>query len=118
MIIKRQMNEILCADCLDTGWLENREEGRYPCTCITEMEPYQLLQTRCAELEKEIARLKTVPMMYRRMEYNAQLQDENDKLIAKCSSLENCLEQTSITLGDWIEKCAELEAAKIKETIT
>ena len=32
-----------CGDCNDTGWLENREEGRYPCTCMTEAEPYQLL---------------------------------------------------------------------------
>ena len=33
-----------CGDCNDTGWLENREEGRYPCTCMTEAEPYQLLE--------------------------------------------------------------------------
>lgn len=32
-----------CGDCNDTGWLENREEGRYPCTCMTEAEPYQIL---------------------------------------------------------------------------
>lgn len=40
---------ILCADCNDTGWLENREEGRYPCTCMTGAEPYQLLQAKVAE---------------------------------------------------------------------
>lgn len=40
-----------CGDCNDTGWLENREEGRYPCTCMTEAEPYQLLQAKCADLE-------------------------------------------------------------------
>jgi len=31
-------------------------------------------------LEKEIERLKTVPMKYRRMAFNAQLQDENNEL--------------------------------------
>ena len=31
-------------------------------------------------LEEEIERLKTVPMKYRRMEFNAQLQNENDEL--------------------------------------
>ena len=35
---------ILCPDCNDTGWLENRVEGKYPCTCMTECEPYQLLE--------------------------------------------------------------------------
>ena len=40
-------------------------------------------QDQAAELEAaraEIARLKTVPMKYRRMAFNAQLQDENAKL--------------------------------------
>jgi len=37
---------LVCANCLDTGWLENREEGRHPCTCMTEAEPYQLLQAK------------------------------------------------------------------------
>ena len=41
------------------------------------------LEKLCAELAKksaEIERLKTVPMMYRRMAFNAQLQDENNEL--------------------------------------
>ena len=43
---------------------------------------YELEKLR-AELAKksaEIERLKTVPMMYRRMAFNAQLQDENNEL--------------------------------------
>ena len=34
----------VCGDCDGSGWQENREEGRYPCTCMTEAEPYQLLE--------------------------------------------------------------------------
>jgi len=40
---------MVCADCNNTGWLENREEGRYPCTCMTEAEPYQLLEAKITE---------------------------------------------------------------------
>lgn len=69
-----------CGDCNDTGWLENREEGRYPCTCMTEAEPYQILEAKCAELEAKVEQLKMVPMKYRRMEFNAQLQRENMEL--------------------------------------
>ena len=35
---------------------------------------------RIAELEAEVSSLKTVPMKYRRMEFNAQLQRENEVL--------------------------------------
>ena len=36
-----------------------------------------------ARLRAELERLKTVPMKYRRMEFNAQLQEENSKLRAE-----------------------------------
>ena len=38
------------------------------------------------QLEKEIERLKTVPMKYRRMAFNAQLQDENNELRAQLAA--------------------------------
>ena len=41
------------------------------------------LQAEIAELEAEVGRLKTVPMKYRRMQFNAQLQDENKELRAQ-----------------------------------
>lgn len=44
------------------------------------------LQAKVAELEKENARLKTVPMKYRRMQFNAQLQDENAELRAQLAA--------------------------------
>jgi len=34
----------VCGDCDGSGWQENRVEGRHPCTCMTEAEPYQLLE--------------------------------------------------------------------------
>ena len=43
-----------CADCNDTGWLENRVEGKIPCTCMTEVEPYQLLQAKLVELTDKL----------------------------------------------------------------
>lgn len=50
---------MVCGDCNDTGWQENAVEGRYPCTCMTEAEPYQLLQAKITEQAAEIERLKT-----------------------------------------------------------
>lgn len=42
---------LVCYDCAGTGWLENR----YPCTCMTEAEPYQiLLQERNALALKNV----------------------------------------------------------------
>lgn len=41
------------------------------------------LTARVRELEEENARLRTVPMKYRRMAFNAQLQDENNELRAQ-----------------------------------
>lgn len=38
------------------------------------------LEATIAEKDAEIERLKTVPMKYRRMQFNAQLQDENNEL--------------------------------------
>ena len=44
------------------------------------------LQAKVAKLEAENARLKTVPMKYRRMAFNAQLQDENNELRAQLAA--------------------------------
>lgn len=43
----------VCGDCDGTGWRHNRVEGRYPCTCMTEAEPYQLLN----DMLEKIARV-------------------------------------------------------------
>lgn len=41
---------VVCDDCDGTGWLENRVDGRHPCTCITEAEPYQILEAKQARI--------------------------------------------------------------------
>lgn len=43
---KAEKEGLVCGDCDGSGWLENRVEGRYPCTCMTEAEPYQLLEAQ------------------------------------------------------------------------
>lgn len=45
---------LVCGDCDGSGWLENRVDGKFPCTCMTEAEPYQLLQERVITLESEL----------------------------------------------------------------
>jgi len=42
---------VLCHDCLDTGWLQD-SEGRSPCPCVSETEPYQLLQAENERLRE------------------------------------------------------------------
>lgn len=37
-----ELEQNSCGDCTD-GWKENRVEGRHACTCMTEMEPFQIL---------------------------------------------------------------------------
>jgi len=46
----------------------------------TEAEEIYLLKHQLTTKDAEIAQLKTVPMRYRRMAFNAQLQDENEQL--------------------------------------
>ena len=45
------------------------------------------LERQLAKQDVEIARLKTVPMKYRRMEFNAQLQHKNTKLEAQLATV-------------------------------
>jgi hypothetical protein len=55
-MLMKQDTEYMCLDCQDTGWLENRVEGKYPCTCISETEPYQQLLAKVNELGSFIKR--------------------------------------------------------------
>ena len=56
------------------------------------------LQAKVAELEAENARLRTVPMKYRRMAFNAQLQDENKELRAQLAAVQEEIERLRIAL--------------------
>ena len=79
-------------------------------------------------LEQQIARLKTVPMKYRRMEFNAQLQRENTEqaaeitrlkvVIGECKEvLEDCHQNINQERGyaSEIERDIEQTLAAIKE---
>jgi len=41
-------DNILCVDCLDSGWDEEKE-GRSPCACVSETEPYQILEAELSD---------------------------------------------------------------------
>jgi hypothetical protein len=50
--------ETLCNDCFDTGWSVDRE-GKSVCACISETEPYQMIEEEVERLRAENDRLKT-----------------------------------------------------------
>lgn len=56
-------------------------------------------QAGAASRDAEIAKLKSVPMKYRRMAFNAQLQDENDQLREQVAILREALLTCSV--GDF-----------------
>ena len=56
-------------------------------------------QAGAASRDAEVAQLKTVPMKYRRMEFNAQLQKENDQLREQVALLREALLTCSV--GDF-----------------
>lgn len=61
---------------------------------------------RIKELEQEVTRLKTVPMKYRRMEYNAKLQRENTEQAAEISRLKGLIAKCSVALSgmnEWFD---------------
>jgi len=57
-IENEELVQRVCDECDGDGWCENRVEGRYPCVCVTETEPYQLLQASLAEKEAEMTELR------------------------------------------------------------
>ena len=67
-------------------------------------------------LEKEIERLKTVPMKYRRMAFNAQLQDENNELRTQLAAAQEANEHwqraTAENENKWIEANDKLAKAE------
>lgn len=63
---------------------ETQPEG---CEHLYSASQFQKLIDQCNAKDTEIARLKTVPMKYRRMEFNAQLQQEVATLQAQNAEL-------------------------------
>ena len=57
-----ELEQNICDECTDeqgtpTGWIENRVEGKAPCTCMIEAEPYQVLVRENEELKAHVDRL-------------------------------------------------------------
>ena len=63
-------------------------------------------------LRKEVERLKTVPMKYRRMAFNAQLQEENKALRERVEALEKALQTLLIERDGHYSTAAAWEAAR------
>lgn len=59
--VDRLKSGVVCGDCDGSGWLQNRVEGRYPCTCMTEAEPYQIIKKQRDELLSALERIKALP---------------------------------------------------------
>jgi len=62
-------------------------------------------QAGAASRDAEIAKLKSVPMKYRRMAFNAQLQDENDQLREQVAMLREAFQ----TFIDEHEECSDAD---------
>lgn len=58
---------------------------------VSDFGQIQALTEERDALRKEVERLKTVPMKYRRMAFNAQLQEENKALWERVETLEKAL---------------------------
>ncbi len=53
-------NHLMCLDCWDSGWNEDRED-RSPCTCVSETEPYQMMENTVEFLWQIIDDIDTKP---------------------------------------------------------
>ncbi|HLP99162.1 MAG TPA: hypothetical protein VK149_12040 [Sideroxyarcus sp.] len=54
---RKELEELqskVCDECDGDGWQYFRDEGKVPCVCVTEMEPYQLLQDELEAAKAQI----------------------------------------------------------------
>lgn len=68
--------------------LQHLRQQAYAANRVHESQAFKDAADALQALQAENARLKTVPMKYRRMEFNAQLQQENDALQAERDALQ------------------------------
>lgn len=66
-----------------------REQDDFPVCRVDRRREIRNLEATIAEQEAEIERLKAVPMKYRRMQFNAELQDENNALRQQLTTLQS-----------------------------
>ena len=90
-------------------WAE-RAESLSDNTVVTSLHLAQFKQAEIDELRAENERLKAVPMKYKRMAFNAELQAENARLR---DALALCLSSLQYAWG-CIENSTEQEDAKIE----
>lgn len=89
------------------------EYGNYAQPLFTSDQVAAAILKATGPLEKEIERLKTVPMKYRRMAFNAQLQDENNELrtqLAKAEQLWQIVQGRCDGLEEKLAKAEQLVA--------
>ena len=81
-----------------------------------ELEHEYYMAKRIAELEAEVLRLKTVPMKYRRMQFNAELQEQVAELEAQLAERDRSVikanEQAERFEREWYLRGDELDEAK------
>ena len=103
------MGQVLCEDCLDTGWLHDRE-GRYVCSCVAETEPYILLKAENERLRETNEAIKRTTKQWR-------IDAERYRLLVKL--IEDDTGEATLRLwrgdenGDWHHPAnkAEIDAA-------
>lgn len=66
------------------------------------------LQLRIRELEASLIKAKDIPMKYKRMEFNAQLQDENSQLVDQLTAEREALEQERLVSDKLVAALREL----------
>jgi len=79
---------------------------------VSDFGQIQALTEERDALRKEVERLKTVPMKYRRMAFNAQLQEENRALWERVETLEKALQTLLIERDGHYSTAAAWEAAR------
>lgn len=79
---------------------------------VSDFGQIQALTEERDALRKEVERLKTVPMKYRRMAFNAQLQEENKALWERVETLEKALQTLLIERDGHYSTAAAWEAAR------
>lgn len=72
-------------------------------------------EEQLAKKDAEIERLKTVPMKYRRMAFNAQLQDENEQLRQKLAKKDAEIERIKLDHEACCVIVADMHAAAVGE---
>jgi len=83
--------------------------GVHTCSPQSTVTANDQLRARVAELEAEVSRLKTVPMKYRRMQFNAELQEQVFKLEAQLAEKNSEAQSANSRLHEVSMHCVTVE---------